>query len=172
MKKNIAPVSEVPELTIGIDLSGRTFRYCALKPGRQSRRRRRTHVEPESLRKCRTTQPEAVVAKARELRAVTARSQRSHFNDARQLARVGGELLKPVWLRNAEQQADMFVVRAPHAGGSADPIYLVRVRDHQTTGRRLPDRFSDRVRQVARQLPILRHRGQARRYCQPPPRAL
>ena len=30
MKKNITAVCEVPELTIGIDLSDRTFRYCAL----------------------------------------------------------------------------------------------------------------------------------------------
>ncbi len=30
MKKNIIPASEIPELTIGLDLSDRSFQFCEL----------------------------------------------------------------------------------------------------------------------------------------------
>ena len=67
---------------------------------------------------------EAIVANARELRAVTGRSHRSDSHDARQLARlarVDGELLNPVRLRGAEQQADLFVIGARAVGRARWP---------------------------------------------------
>ena len=130
MKKNIIPVCEIPELTIGLDLSDRTFQFCELNAAGRDRRGRRAQARPaDSLRKYLAAQPrarasrwkpaaqsawvkrlieqlghEAVVANARELQAVTGRSHRSDHHDARQLARlarVDGELLNPVRLRGS-----------------------------------------------------------------------
>lgn len=158
MKKNITAVSEVPELTIGIDLSDRTFRYCALNREGKIVDEGERRLNPDSLRKFLAAQPaarvaletgahsawvqtlaqrlghEAVVANARELRAVTGRSHCSDFNDARQLARlarVDGELLNPVRLRRC-RAAGRYVrgSRPRHAGGSADPADQLRARDH------------------------------------------
>ena len=158
MKKNITAISEVPERTIGIDLSDRTFRYCAVNREGKIVEEGEHKLNPESLGKFLAAQPaarvaletgahsawvealirklghEAMVANARELRAVTGRSRRSDTSDARQLARlarVDGELLNPVRLRGAEQQADLFVIRARHAGGSADQADQFRARDRQ-----------------------------------------
>jgi hypothetical protein len=112
MKKNIISVCEVPERTIGIDLSDRTFRYCALDRGGKIVEEGERKLNPESLGKFLAAQPaarvavetgahcawvealaqqlghEAIVANARELRAVTGRSHRSDSHDARQLARL------------------------------------------------------------------------------------
>ena len=112
MKKNIISVCEVPERTIGIDLSDRTFRYCALDRGGKIVEEGERKLNPESLGKFLAAQPaarvavetgahcawvealaqqlghEAIVANARELRAVTGRSHRSDSQDARQLARL------------------------------------------------------------------------------------
>jgi len=180
MKKNIISVCEVPERTIGIDLSDRTFRFCALNQEGNIVEEGERKLNPDSLGKFLAAQPaarvaletgahsawvqalarqlghEAMVANARELRAVTGRSRRSDSQDARQLARlarVDGELLNPVRLRGAEPQADLFVLRAR--------AMLVEVRTRlinfargitKTTGRRLPSadakRFSERARQA------------------------
>ena len=62
MKKNITEVDEVPERTIGIDLSDRTFRYCALDRGGKIVEEGERKLSPESLRKFLATQPTARVA--------------------------------------------------------------------------------------------------------------
>jgi transposase len=84
---------------------------------------------------------------------VTGRSHRSDSHDARQLARVDGELLNPVRLRGAEQQADLFVIRARAMLVEARTRLINFARGiTKTTGRRLPsadaERFSERVRQA------------------------
>jgi transposase len=87
---------------------------------------------------------EAVVANARELAAVTDRSNRDDRRDARQLARlarVDPELLHPVRLRDSAVQADLCVIRARAA--------LVEART-KASGHRLPSgsshQFAERVR--------------------------
>ena len=180
MKKNIISVCEVPERTIGIDLSDRTFRYCALDRGGKIVEEGERKLNPESLGKFLAAQPaarvavetgahcawvqqlaqqlghEAIVANARELRAVTGRSHRSDSQDARQLARlarVDGELLNPVRLRGAEQQADLFVIRARAMLVEARTRMINFARGIvKTTGRRLPSadakNFAERARQA------------------------
>jgi transposase len=178
MKKNTIPVSEIPDLTIGLDLSDRTFQFCALNAQGEIVDEGQRKLDRASLRRFLASQPkarvaletgghsawvqqlieeaghQAIVANARELEAVTGRSHRSDHHDARQLARlarVDCRLLRPVRLRNAAQQADLFVIRAR--------AVLVEVRTMpinfargvtKTTGRRLPSsashRFSERVR--------------------------
>jgi transposase len=180
MKKNITPVCDIPELTIGLDLSDRTFQFCELNRNGEVQSEGQRKLDPASLKKYLAGQPkarvaletggqsawvrevieqmghEAVVANARELQAVTGRSQRTDHHDARQLARlarVDCQLLHPVALRNSGEQADLFVIRAR--------ALLVEVRTMlinfargitKTTGRRLPSsvshRFSERVRQA------------------------
>ncbi len=180
MKKNITAVCEVPELTIGIDLSDRTFRYCALNSEGKIVEEGEHQLDPDSLRKFLAAQPparvaietgahsawvealarglghEAVVANARELRAVTGRSHRSDSRDAQQLARlarVDAELLNPVRLRGAQQQADLCVIRARAALMKVRTMLINFARGlTKITGRRLPsvdaDRFAERVRQA------------------------
>jgi len=99
---------------------------------------------------------EAIVANARELRAVTGRSHRNDSHDARQLARlarVDGELLNPVPLRGAGQQADLFVIRARAMLVEARTQLINFARGIvKTTGRHLPSadakNFSERARQA------------------------
>jgi hypothetical protein len=62
MKKNIISVCEVPELTIGIDLSDRTFRYCALNAEGKIVDEGERKLDPDSLRKFLAAQPAARVA--------------------------------------------------------------------------------------------------------------
>jgi transposase len=139
MKKNITAVSEVPERTIGIDLRDRTFRYCAVN--------REGKIVVQQLGH------QAIVANAREFRAVTGRSHRSDSQDARQLARLDEELLNPVRLRGAEQQADLFVIRARARLVEARTRLINFARGiTKTTGRRLPSadakNFAERARQA------------------------
>jgi len=178
MKKNSIPVSEVPELTIGIDLSDRTFQYCALSAAGEIVEEGERKLDSGSLRKFLASQPparvaletgthsawvqqliqemghQAVVANARELEAVTGRSYRSDPNDARQLARlarVDCQLLRPVRLRDAAQQADLFVVRARAVLVEMRTLLINFARGiTKTTGHRLPasstHQFPERVR--------------------------
>jgi transposase len=179
MKKDITAVCEVPERTIGIDLSDRTFRYCALNRDGKIIDEGERKLDPDSLRKFLAAQPaarvavetgahsawvqalaqglghETIVANARELRAVTGRSHRSDQHDARQLARlarVDGELLNPVRLRGSEQQADLFVVRARAILVEARTRLINFARGiTKTTGRRLPSTDAARFSERARQ---------------------
>jgi transposase len=178
MKKNNTPVSAIPELTIGLDLSDRSFQFCELNAQGEIVNEGQLKLDRATLRKYLAAQAqarvaletggqsawvkqvieelghEAVVANARELQAVTGRSHRTDHHDARQLARlarVDRELLNPVKLRDGQQQADLFVIRAR--------ALLVEVRTMlinfargitKTTGQRLPasvsHRFAERVR--------------------------
>lgn len=180
MKKNIISVCEIPQLTIGLDLSDRTFRFCELNAKGEIVGEGQGKLDRAYLKKYLAPQPkarvaletggqsawvqqvieecghEAVVANARELEAVTGRSQRSDSHDARQLARlarVDAQLLNPVRLRNAQQQADLFVVRARAVLVEARTMLINFARGiTKTTGQRLPaastHRFSERVRQA------------------------
>ena len=141
MKKNSTSVSvsSIPELTIGLDLSDRSFRFCELNRQGEIVAEGEARLDRARLRRYLAAKPharvaletggqsgwvsetiaalghEAVVANARELQAVTGRSHRSDRHDVRQLARlarVDPELLRPVKLRDSQQQADLFVVRA------------------------------------------------------------
>jgi len=140
MKKNITPVSEIPELTIGLDLSDRTAQYCELDAAGRMLGEGQIKLNHTALRRYLSGKPtgarvaletggqsawvrelieatghEAVVAHARDLEAVTGRSHRSDRHDARQLARlarVDAGLLHPVELRRSAEQADLFVIRA------------------------------------------------------------
>jgi transposase len=97
---------------------------------------------------------EAIVANARELQAVTGRSHRTDHHDARQLARlarVDRQLLNPVELRNAQQQADLFLIRARAVLVEVRTLLINFARGvTKTTGHRLPSsvthRFAERVR--------------------------
>jgi transposase len=180
MKKNSIPVCEIPELTIGLDLSDRTFQFCALNAKGEIVQEGQGKLDRASLRKFLAAQPkarvaletggqsawvqqvieesghQAVVANARELQAVTGRTHRSDHHDARQLARLARldcQLLNPVRLRDARQQADLFVIRARAVLVEARTMLINFARGiTKTTGHRLPasstHRFCERVRQA------------------------
>ena len=180
MKKNITAVCEVPELTIGHRSQRSHVPVLCTELGRQNRRRGRAPVGPRQPPQVsgrtaararghrnrrafglggspgRGLGHEAVVANARELRAVTGRSHRSDSRDAQQLARlarVDAELLNPVRLHGAQQQADLCVIRARAALMKVRTMLINLARGlTKITGRRLPsvdaDRFAERVRQA------------------------
>ncbi len=163
----------IPELTIGLDVSDRSLRYCELDargeivgeeklPLRRGELHRYLKSRPCRARvaleagghaawirdEIEAAGHEALVANARDLAAVTGRNHRTDRSDARQiarLARVDAQLLHPVELRGACAQADLFVIRARAA--------LVEVRTKlinmargmvKVTGERLPDSRTDR----------------------------
>jgi transposase len=172
MKKNSIPVSEIPELTIGLDLSDRSFQFCELNAKGEIVKEGQLKLNRTSLRKYLAAQPkarvaletggqsawvkpiieelghQAVVANARELEAVTGRSHRSDHHDARQLARlarVDCELLHPVRLRDGRQQADLFVIRARAVLVEARTMLINFARGiTKTTGGRLPSSATHR----------------------------
>jgi len=109
MKENIIPVCPIPELTIGLDLSDRTFQFCELNAAGEIVNEGHAKLDRHTLRKYLSAQPagarvaletgcqsawvrdlveqlghESVVANARELEAVTGRSHRTDHHDARQ----------------------------------------------------------------------------------------
>src|SRR5215831_14317161 len=112
MKKHTTAICEIPELTIGLDLSDRTFQFCELNAKGEIVTEGQLKLDPPSLKKYLVSRPkarvaleaggqsawvrqvieqlghEAIVANARELDAVTGRSQRTDHHDARQLARL------------------------------------------------------------------------------------
>ena len=163
----------IPELTIGLDVSDRSLRYCELDrsgeivgEGKLALRRAELHRYLKS-QPCRARVAleagghaawirdeieaaghEALVANARDLAAVTGRSHRTDRSDARQiarLARVDARLLHPVELRSACAQADLFVIRA-RAGLVEVRTKLINMARGMTkvTGERLPDSRTDR----------------------------
>jgi transposase len=166
MKKNIILSREIPELTIGLDLSDRTFQFCELNAQGEIVGEGQGKLDSASLKKYLASRPqarvaieacgqaswvrevieqlghEAVVANARELEAVTGRSHRTDRQDARQLARLARadvELLKPVDLRGSSQQADLFVIRARAALVEARTMLINFARGvTKLTGHRLP----------------------------------
>lgn len=172
MKKNIIPASAIPELTVGLDLSDRSFQFCELNAQGEIVNEGQLKLDRPTLRKYLAAQPkarvaletggqsawvkqaieelghEAVVANARELQAVTGRSHRTDHHDARQLARlarVDRELLNPVQLRDGRQQADLFVIRARAVLVEARTMLINFARGiTKTLGHRLPASASHR----------------------------
>lgn len=166
MKKNSIPATSIPELTIGLDLSDRTFQYCELDVHGEIAGEGHGKLTPATLRRYLSGHPrarvaietggqsawvkelveelghQAVVANARELEAVTGRSHRSDGHDARQLARlarVDCALLNPVTLRDSTQQADLFVIRARAALVEVRTMLINLARGAaKTLGARLP----------------------------------
>jgi len=180
MKKNIIVSAVIPAITIGIDLSDRTFQFCELNSAGEiveegQRKLDRATLgqwlgaKPEGARVALETGShsawvrevieqmghEAVVANARELQAVTGRSHRTDQHDARQLARlarVDTALLNPVELRGAAEQADLFVVRARAVLVEARTMLINFARSiTKTLGHRLPASVSHRFAERVRQ---------------------
>lgn len=172
MKKNTISICEIPQLTIGLDLSDRSFQFCELNAQgeivAEGQLKLTRAVLTQYLReKCRARVAleacghaawvreviqelghEAVVANARDLQAVTGRSFRSDRHDARQLARlarVDPALLHPVELRGAARQADLFVVRTRAVLVEARTMLINFARGMvKTMGQRLPASSSHR----------------------------
>jgi transposase len=172
MKKNIIPASELPELTIGLDLSDRSFQFCELNAQGEIVNQGQLKLDRATLRKYLAAQAkarvaletggqsawvkqvieelghEAVVANARELEAVTGRSYRTDHHDAQQLARlarVDRALLNPVELRGAAEQVDLFVIRARAVLVEARTRLINFARGiTKTLGHRLPASASHR----------------------------
>ena len=169
----VRPIPEtIPELTIGLDLSDRTARYCELNQAGEILAEGQIKLTPAALTRYLSGKlharvaletggqsawvaeciarlgHEAIVAHARDLEAVTGRPHRTDPHDARQLARlarVDPALLHPVELRDAARQADLSVIRAR--------ALLVDMRTQlinfargiaKTTGQRLPAAASHR----------------------------
>lgn len=179
MKKHTTPVCEIPELTIGLDLSDRTFQFCELNHQGAIIREGQARLDPASLKRYLAPQPQArvaletgahsawvkqvieecghqaIVANARELEAVTGRSHRSDPHDARQLARlarVDCELLKPVQLRDPRHQADLSLIRARAALVEARTMLINFARGiTKLTGQRLPQSTTHRFSERVRQ---------------------
>jgi len=179
MKKHNTPICEIPELTIGLDLSDRTFQFCELNAQGEIVKEGQAKLNPVSLRKYLASRPqarvaleacgqaswvreeieqlghEAVVANARELEAVTGKSHRTDRHDARQLARLARadtNLLKPVELRNSALQADLFVIRARAVLVEARTMLINFARGvTKLTGHRLPASATDRFSQRVRE---------------------
>jgi transposase len=179
MKKNTTLTSAIPETTIGLDLSDRTFRYCELNRSGEIVDEGQLKLDRATVRRYLASKPtgarvaletgthsawvrdmieqvglEAVVANARELKAVTGRSHRTDHHDARQLARlarVDRALLNPVKLRGSAEQADLFVIRARAVLVEARTMLINFARGiTKTLGHRLPASvthcFAERVR--------------------------
>jgi transposase len=179
MKKNSIPVSEIPELTIGLDLSDRSFQFCELNAQGEIVQEGQLKLDRTTLRKYLAVRPQArvaletggqsawvkqvieelghqaVVANARELEAVTGRSHRSDHHDARQLARlarVDCQLLNPVQLRDAARQADLFVIRARALLVEMRTMLINFARGiTKTTGQRLPASTTHRFAERVRE---------------------
>lgn len=179
MKKNTIPVCDIPEWTIGLDLSDRTFQFCELNAKGEIVGEGQRKLDRANLKKYLASRPkarvaletggqsawveqlveesghQAIVANARELQAVTGRSHRSDAHDARQLARlarVDAQLLNPVRLRNPRQQADLFVVRARAVLVEARTMLINFARGiTKTTGHRLPAASTHRFSERVRQ---------------------
>ena len=178
MKKNTILSREIPERTIGLDLSDRTFQFCELNAQGEIVNEGQHKLDPASLKKYLASRPqarvaleacgqaswvregieqlghEAVVANARELEAVTGRSHRTDRHDARQLARLAradAELLNPVDLRGSAQQADLFVIRARAVLVEARTMLINFARGvTKLTGHRLPASATHRFSQRVR----------------------
>jgi transposase len=179
MKKNITPVSTIPVLTIGLDLSDRTAQFCELSAAGEIVAEGQIKLNRTALRRYLEGQPEgtrialetggqsawlrelieevgheAVVANARELKAVTGRMHRSDAHDARQLARlarIDAQILNPVDLRNTAEQADLFVIRARAVLVEARTMLINFARGAtKTLGHRLPATASHRFAERAR----------------------
>jgi len=172
MKKNSIPASEIPGLTIGLDLSDRSFQFCELNAQGEIVNEGQLKLDRATLRKYLAAQAkarvaletggqsawgkqvieelghEAVVANARELEAVTGRSHRTDHHDARQLARlarVDRALLNPVQLRGTAEQVDLFVIRARAVLVEARTMLINFARGiTKTLGHRLPASASHR----------------------------
>jgi len=181
MKKNIILANTIPAITIGLDLSDRTFQFCELNGAGEIVAEGQRKLDRGTLGQYLAGKPggarvaletgghsawvreqieqaghQAVVANARELKAVTGRSQRTDHQDARQLARlarVDTALLNPVELRGAAEQADLFVIRARAVLVEARTMFINFARGiTKTLGYRLPasasHRFAERVREA------------------------
>jgi len=180
MKKNIIVSAVIPAITIGIDLSDRTFQFCELNSAGEIVEEGQRKLDRATLSQWLAAKPEgarvaletgshsawvrevieqmgheAVVANARELQAVTGRSHRTDQHDARQLARlarVDTALLNPVELRGAAEQADLFVVRARAVLVEARTMLINFARSiTKTLGHRLPASVSHRFAERVRQ---------------------
>ncbi len=167
MKKNTIVAHPIPETTIGLDLSDRTFQFCELNAAGEIVEEGQRKLDRATLRKYLAAKSkevrvafetgshsawvrdtveqlghEAVVANARELEAVTGRSHRTDHHDARQLARlarVDPALLNPVKLRRSAGQADLFLIRARAALVEARTMLINFARGiTKTLGHRLP----------------------------------
>lgn len=181
MKKNIILANTIPAITIGLDLSDRTFQFCELNAAGEVVEEGQRKLDRPTLSRFLAGKPagarvaletgghsawvrdvieqmgqEAVVANARELKAVTGRSHRTDHHDARQLARlarVDRALLNPVELRGAAEQVDLFVIRARAVLVEARTMLINFARGiTKTLGHRLPSsashRFVERVREA------------------------
>jgi transposase len=129
----------LPKLTVGLDLSDTSSRYCALDAGGQIVGTGRVRTTPTALERaaerwphCRivlevgTHSPwvsrlltrlghEVLVANARQLRLIYASERKSDRVDAETLARLGRldpALLKPIHHRGAAAQVDLAQLRA------------------------------------------------------------
>jgi transposase len=178
VKQHSISAHPIPELTIGLDLSDRTARYCELNRAGEIVAEGQIKLTPAALTRYLASQPQArvaletggqsawiadlieqtghaaIVAHARDLEAVTGRPHRTDRHDARQLARlarIDPELLHPVTLRDRQRQADLSVIRAR--------ALLVDMRTKlinfargitKTTGGRLPAAASHRFAERVR----------------------
>jgi transposase len=171
--------SSIPEATIGLDLSDRTAQYCEINAAGEIVEEGKLKLDRVNLRRFLAAQPagarialetgthaawvsalitecghESVVANARDLAAVTDRSNRDDRRDARQLARlarVDPELLHPVRLRDSATQVDLFVIRSRAALVEARTKLVNFARGlTKASGHRLPScdahGFEERVR--------------------------
>jgi len=180
MKKNTILSAQIPALTIGIDLSDRTFQFCEMDAGGEivaegQLKLNRTTLGEYLAAKAKGARValetgghsawvrdvieeaghEAVVAHARELEAVTGHNHRSDSHDARQLARlarVDPGLLHPVDLRHSGEQADLFVIRARAVLVEARTMLINFARGiTKALGHRLPDSASQNFAQRVRE---------------------
>jgi transposase len=167
MKKNTILSTTIPAVTIGLDVSDRTLRFCEVNASGEIVAEGQLRLDRPTLRRYFAAHAagarvaletgghsawvrelieemghEAVVANARDLEAVTGRSHRTDRHDARQLARlarVDAALLHPVELRRTAEQADLFVIRARAVLVEARTMLINFARGvTKTLGHRLP----------------------------------
>jgi transposase len=181
MKKDITvpSASTFASTTIGLDLSDRSFQFCQLNTAGDIVEEGNLRLNRGTLLRFLVSRPEgsrialetgghsawvrevieqtghqAIVANARELKAVTGRSCRNDQLDARQLARLARldpALLNPVQMRPTLQQADLFVIRARAILVEARTMLINFSRGAtKTMGHRLPSAASHRFAERAR----------------------
>jgi hypothetical protein len=157
--------SPIPAVTIGLDLSDKTFAFCRLDAAGDVVERGHLPLTRNELRKrfaglptarvaleCGTQSAwvqdvllelghEVIVANAREVRSIAASARKSDTRDAEQLARLARldpSLLHPITHRGKERRLDMVVIRTR--------ALLVESRTRLVVGaRNLAKMFGERI---------------------------
>lgn len=168
-----------PSITVGLDLSDRTFHFCEIDAAGEILAEGRHALTPAALRKqfqgrarlrlaletggqsgwvhreLQAMGHEVIVANAREVKSIHGNRHKGDRRDARQLARlarVDPALLAPVQLRGHQQQLDLLRIRVRALLVEMRTMLVNGVRGlAKQEGQRVPSTATDRFAARARE---------------------